>query len=62
MYEVGRLKDQAVETDERVSSLLLLFWEYGTWSVCGAVVKIGVEVAIEVGVVCTVEAGRSRSG
>ena len=34
-----------------VSSLLLLFWEYGTWSVCGAVVKIGVEVAIAVEVV-----------
>ena len=31
-----------------VSSLLLLFWEYGTWSVCGAVVKIEVEVAIAV--------------
>ena len=34
-----------------VSSLLLLFWEYGTWSVCGAVLMIGVEVAIAVEVV-----------
>ena len=34
-----------------VFSLLLLFWEYGTWSVCGAVMKVEVEVAIAVVVV-----------